>query len=61
MKKLRMHLDDIRVERFETLPAEAALGTVLGNALPTRTAVCGSCIADSCVTGGGGPFCPQCP
>jgi hypothetical protein len=59
MKKLRMDLNEIRVERFETLPADAGLGTVLGNA-PTRTAVCGSCVVDSCVTGAQSP-CPNCP
>lgn len=60
MKKLRMELDEIRVERFETLPDEAAEGTVVGNILITRTADCGSCIIDSCVTGSQRP-CPNCP
>lgn len=60
MKKLRMDLNEIRVERFETLAADADLGTVLGNAPPTKTAVCGSCIVDSCVTGSVRP-CPYCP
>jgi hypothetical protein len=61
MKKLRMDLDQIRVERFETLPGEAENGTVLGNNLfLTKTADCGSCFVDSCVTGSQRP-CPACP
>lgn len=59
MKKLRMDLDQIQVERFETLDVQVDLGTVLGNA-PTKTAICGSCFVDSCVTGAQNP-CPYCP
>ncbi len=59
MKKLRMDVDQLRVEKFETLPGDAAFGTVLGNA-PTKTNVCGSCFVDSCVTGAQSP-CPNCP
>jgi hypothetical protein len=60
MRKLRMNLDDIRVEQFETLAGSAEEGTVLGNALLTRTADCGSCLIDSCVTGSMRP-CAACP
>lgn len=60
MKKLRMELDDIRVEQFETLHGDAEEGTVVANIFVTRTADCGSCIIDSCVTGSQRP-CPYCP
>jgi len=59
MKKLQLNLDQLSVEKFETQAGEVDLGTVLGNA-PTKTAVCGSCIVDSCVTGAQNP-CPYCP
>ena len=60
MQKLRMDLSEIRVARLETLPGDAESGTVLGNAILTKTADCGSCIIDSCVTGSQRP-CPYCP
>lgn len=60
MKKLRMDLDQLCVERFETSPAEEKDGTVLANGMLTKTADCGSCIIDSCVTGSVRP-CPYCP
>ena len=60
MKKLRMNLDEICVEQFETQAGNAEEGTVLGNGLLTRTADCGSCIIDSCVTGSMRP-CANCP
>ena len=59
MKKLQLNLDQLRVERFETISVQEEVGTVLGHA-PTRTAVCGSCFVDSCVTGAQNP-CPYCP
>ncbi len=60
MKKLRMDLDQLVVERFETDPSQADNGTVVGNAILTKTADCGSCIIDSCVTGSMRP-CANCP
>jgi hypothetical protein len=60
MKKLRMELDQLCVEKFETLPGDAENGTVLANGFLTKTADCGSCIIDSCVTGSQRP-CPYCP
>ena len=60
MKKLRMDLEQLVVERFETDAADAENGTVLANGMLTRTADCGSCYVDSCVTGSQRP-CPYCP
>lgn len=60
MRKLRMNLDDICVEQFETMAGKVDEGTVVGNGLLTKTADCGSCIIDSCVTGSMRP-CANCP
>lgn len=60
MKKLRMDLDQLVVERFETSADDEKDGTVVANGLLTKTADCGSCIIDSCVTGSMRP-CANCP
>jgi hypothetical protein len=49
MKKLRLNIDEVRVDSFETVEADAPAGTVLGREnLITRTQVCGSCPQVSC-------------
>ena len=61
MKKLRLDVEQVSVERFETLEGEAPNGTVLGqDAVTGATACYGTCLADSCVTGSQRP-CPYCP
>jgi hypothetical protein len=49
MKKLRLDINDVCVESFETVEAEAPGGTVLGREdLVTRTLQCGTCPQVSC-------------
>ena len=42
MRKLKLDLNDLTVEAFETVEARADEGTVVGHA-PTFTRICGSC------------------
>jgi len=44
MNKLRLRLDDLRVDSFETLPDAAERGTVLGN----RAISDSTCVQDIC-------------
>ena len=60
MKKLRLDIDQVQVEHFETLGGEAAYGTVLGQGNAVTASCNGTCLADSCVTGSQRP-CPYCP
>lgn len=49
MKKLRLDIDQVRVDSFETVEAEAPVGTVFGREdLVTRTNYCGTCPNVSC-------------
>ena len=75
MHKLKLQLDDLRVETFTTAPSQKAKGTVFGEQCTCNTActcpgdsVCdvscdGNCSGlISCVSGGGkGCTCYQCP
>jgi len=52
MKKLRLEVDDLRIDSFAVDEAEAARGTVAGHNEPAYTASCdGSCVntCNSCV------------
>ena len=61
MKKLRLDIDQVHVEQFETIAPEKPEGTVVGQDATTfKTACLGSCPADSCVTGSMRP-CGVCP
>jgi hypothetical protein len=61
MQKLRLNLDEIRVDRFETVAGEGTEGTVMGqDMLAAKTLNVGTCFVDSCVTGTVRP-CPACP
>jgi hypothetical protein len=51
MRKMRLELDDLDVESFDTRPSEAGRGTVKGHATQY-----GSC-QGSCVQTCGGPTC----
>ena len=66
MKKLRLHIEDLRVDGFATTPAAASKGTVVGEqgtyytlctcAGPTCGATCAyTCDDPTC------PACPTCP
>lgn len=47
MQKLKLHLDDLSVESFDTIPMEKAKGTVIGE---EATQVADSCAGSACVT-----------
>ncbi len=49
MKKLKLNLDDLKVESFETEPRQSKIGTVLGNLMEGDTQP-----PENCVGGGGG-------
>ncbi|MFA5806436.1 MAG: pinensin family lanthipeptide [Melioribacteraceae bacterium] len=49
MKKLKLNLDEIKVESFETNPIQLKTGTVLGNLMAGDTQP-----VDNCQGGGGG-------
>jgi hypothetical protein len=49
MKKLRLDIDQVRVDTFQTEEEDAPVGTVLGREdLASRSVVCGSCPVWSC-------------
>jgi hypothetical protein len=57
MKKLNLHLDDLRIDTFSTTPAEKLEGTVVGEQLSCADSACcyscgatcrGSCPPDTC-------------
>jgi len=50
MRKLKLDLDALTVEAFETVEEAVDAGTVVGHAPPTRTLCGGSCVI-SCVGG----------
>ncbi|MEM7352315.1 MAG: hypothetical protein AAF657_16055 [Acidobacteriota bacterium] len=69
MKKLRLDLDDLEVESFDTTPAgeEANEGTVFGYSCPSCPScgldlneTCGSCPGMSCQMTCGGATCAPC-
>lgn len=43
MKKLKLNLDDLKVQSFETAPQEAAAGTVQGHEMTEHTRCWGLC------------------
>ena len=59
MKKLRLHLDDLRIDSFDTTPSEKPKGTVFGEqctcytqctcpGCPTCDATCASTCVNTC-------------
>lgn len=49
MKKLRLEIDQVRVDSFQTTDGDASAGTVLGREnLSARSVICGSCPLVTC-------------
>lgn len=63
MKKLKLDLDQISVNRFEVLPGNGVAGTVEGAEMLVITQVYTNCQQDTCWNGscGTGSPCRQCP
>lgn len=76
MKKLKLELNDLKVESFETTKVHGSIGTIQGQAMvkdseafpeqcegggtATYETYCGTCPADSCALTCGASWCQSC-